>query len=156
MADLPTTIATIQIDAPAAAVYRYVATPHLLSEWVDGLKPKARAGGDSEIKLGMRAPDHGQRGEPGPGLDPEFISFQPDHSVSMRIESAGFIMHTRFHLFESDETTTVRQSVKLTYKRWYRLFAMITHKTVQRTTNANLKRLKSLVEESSADQESAA
>ena len=69
-AELPTTIATIQINAPAAEVYRYVATPHLLSEWVDGLKPKARAGGDSEIKVGMRAPDHGQRHEPGSGPDP--------------------------------------------------------------------------------------
>lgn len=143
---MPTSIATIQINAPLAEVYRYIATPHLLSEWVDGLQPGKRVGGDGEIKMGMRASDHTQIVGAPPGSDPEITAFAPDQSVSMRIESAGFIMQTRFHLFESDGVTTLRQSVKLSYKRWYKLFAMITNRSVDRHMNANLARLKTLVE----------
>ena len=64
----------------------------------------------------------------------------------MRIESAGFIVLARFHLFESGGVTTVRQSVKLSYKRWYRLFARITNRSVQRRITADLERLKERVE----------
>lgn len=143
---MPTSIATIQINAPLADVYRYVATPHLLSEWVGGLQPGAKVGGDGEVKMGMRASDHRQITGAPPGSDPEIVGFAPDQSVSMRIESAGFIMHTRFHLFESDGVTTLRQSVKLSYKRWYKLFAMITNRSVDSEINANLTRLKNRVE----------
>ena len=141
---MPTSVATIQIDAAAADVYRYVATPHLLSQWVGGLRPGSRVGGDSEVKLGLRSPDrsHASAG----GTEPEIIGFKPDHSVSMRIESAGFIMHTRFHLFESQGVTTVRQSVKLSYKRWFKLFTMITNRSVQDRIEGNLERLKERVE----------
>lgn len=110
------------------------------------MQPGSLVGGDGEVKLGMRASDHMQITGAPPGADPEITGFAPDQSVSMRIESAGFIMHTRFHLFESDGTTTVRQSVKLSYKRWYKLFAMITNRTVQSRIETNLARLKELVE----------
>lgn len=148
---MPTSIATIQINAPAAAVYRYLATPHLISEWVGGLVPKKFVGGDGEIRLGLRSPRPGSDDDAGDiGADdhePEIIKFEPDHSVSMRIESTGFIMLTRFHLFESDGVTTVRQSVQLSYKRWYRLFARITNRSVQRRITADLERLKKTVED---------
>lgn len=98
------------------------------------------------MKLGMRASDHQQITGAPPGSDPEITGFAPDQSVSMRIESAGFIMLTRFHLFESDGVTTVRQSVKLSYKRWYKLFAMITNRSVDSRIHANLMRLKKRVE----------
>ncbi len=142
---MPTSIATIQINAPATDVYRYVSTPHLLHTWIGGLRPDGRIGGDSEIKLGMRAQDHSSKKVITP--ESEIVSFEPDHSVSMRIESAGFIMHSRFHLFESDGVTTVRQSVKLTYKRWYRLFVMITNRSVQKRISESLGRLKKLLED---------
>lgn len=142
--DLPTSIATIQINATAPEVYRFLATPHLISEWASGLKPGIRVGGDSEIKLGLRSPD--RTSKPNSSSDPEIISFSPDHSVSVRIESAGFIMHARFHLFESDGVTTVRQSVKLSYKRWYRMFAMITNRSVHRRISGDLQNLKARVE----------
>ncbi len=143
---MPTSIATIQVNAPMADVYRYISTPHLLSEWVTGLQSGQRVGGDGEVKMGMRASDHRQISGAPPGSDPEITGFKPDQSVSMRIESAGFIMHTRFHLFESDGVTTLRQSVKLSYKRWHKLFAMITNRSVQTRINENLARLKQRVE----------
>lgn len=153
---MPTSIATIQIKAPAAHVYRYISTPHLLPEWVDGLDPEKLAGGDSEIKLGMRAPDHGPSTSSSSDYDLEMVTFSPDYSASMRIESAGFIMQTKFYLFESDESTVVRQHVKLSYKRWFKLFAMITNRSVQRKIEENLERLKLLVEpESKASAEAA-
>ncbi len=144
---MPTSISTTQIQAPIEDVYRYISTPHLISRWVVGLEPGARVGGDGEVKLGMRASDHRQITGAPPGADPEITGFAPDESVSMRIESAGFIMNTRFHLFESDGVTTVRQSVQLSYKRWYKLFAVITNRSVQRRVDENLARLKRLVED---------
>jgi hypothetical protein len=87
--------------------------------------------------------------------EPEIIKFEPDHSVSMRIESTGFIMLTRFHLFESDGVTTVRQSVQLSYKRWYRLFVRITNRSVQRRITADLERLKKTVEDRTESDSSA-
>lgn len=147
---MPTSIATIQINASATEVYRYLATPHLISEWVSGLGPGQLAGGDGEVRLGLRSPDvtpgsvAEDNGET--ARDPEIVTFAPDHSVSMRIESAGFIVLTRFHLFESDGVTTVRQSVKLAYKRWYTMFARITGRSVQRRITTDLERLKKTVE----------
>lgn len=143
---MPTSIATIQVDAPAVAVYRYLATPHLVSEWVTGLGPGKLAGGDGEVRLGLRSLDVTPNHSHGPSPEPEIVQFSPDHSVSMRIESAGFIVLARFHLFESDGVTIVRQSVKLSYKRWYRLFARITNRSVQRRITADLERLKERVE----------
>lgn len=143
---MPTSIATVQINAPVADVYRYVSTPHLLSEWVGGLSSDTRVGGDGEVKVGMWSPDHRQIPGTRSEGDPEINVFSPDQSVTMRIESAGFIMLTRFHLFESDGVTTVRQSVKLSYKRWFKMFAMITNRSVQQRTESNLLRLKRRVE----------
>lgn len=143
---MPTSIATIQVKAPASEVHRYLATPHLISEWVSGLGPGKLAGGDGEVRLGLRAFDVAPEGGGELLPDPEIVRFSPDHSVSMRIESAGFIILTRFHLFESDGLTTVRQSAKLSYKRWYRLFARITNRSVQRRITADLERLKDRVE----------
>lgn len=143
---MPTSIATIQINASATEVYRYLATPHLISEWVSGLGPEKLAGGDGEVRLGLRSPDVAPDNGNESSFDREIVRFAPDHSVSMRIESAGFIMLTRFHLFESDGITVVRQSVKLSYKRWYRLFARITNRSVQRRITSDLDRLKETVE----------
>ncbi len=143
---MPTSIATIQIDAAAVDVYRYLSAPHLISEWVSGLRPGKLAGGDSEVKLGLRSPDHAQTPAGKAAHEPEIFGFSPDHSVSMRIESAGFIMHTRFHLFESAGITTVRQSVKLSYKKWYTLFRLIRNKSVQKKIENDLQRLKTRVE----------
>ncbi len=131
-------------------VFRYISTPHLLSQWVVGLEPGQRVGGDGEVKLGMRSADPAQISGAPPGSDPEITAFEPDQSVMMRIESAGFIMHTRFHLFESSGKTAVRQSVKLSYKKWFKLFAMITNRSVQKRIEQNLERLKKLVEDGAA------
>ena len=143
---MPTSIAIVQIKAPLSDVYRYISTPHLLSEWVVDLSPGSPVGGDGEVKLGMRASDHRQLAGTLPGADPEVVGFKPDESVSMSIESKGFIMLTRFHLFESDGITTVRQMVSLDYKRWFKLFVLITNRSVQRRIEENLANLKQLVE----------
>ena len=145
---MPTSIATIQIEAPLAEVFRYISTQHLLSEWIADLRPGSRVGGDGEVKLGMRSSDPDQITGALPDADIEVNGFEPDHSISMHIESAGFIMHTRFHLFESDGVTTVRQSVKLSYKSWYRLFVAITNRSVQKRIDASLVQLKALLEQS--------
>jgi hypothetical protein len=96
---LPTSIAPIQIDAMAPEVYRYIATPQMFSEWVSGLRPEKLVGGDSEIKLEFKS-----QGQPGAAYVQDFdefeiIRFKPDNAVSLNIESAGFIVHTRLHLF---------------------------------------------------------
>jgi hypothetical protein len=54
-------------------------------------------------------------------------------------------MQTRFHLFESGDITTVRQSVKLSYRRWYRLFNRITNRSVQFQITSALRCLKEVV-----------
>lgn len=144
---MPTSIATIQIKAPADEVYRFLVTPHLISEWVSGLRPGKRVGGDSEIKLGLRSIDMPQPAARTLKANPEIVNFMPDNSISMRVESTGFIMHTRFHLFESDGVTTVRQFVKVSYKRWFKLFAKITNRSMQNRISKDLVRLKTRVEQ---------
>jgi uncharacterized protein YndB with AHSA1/START domain len=147
---MPTSIATIEIDAPAAEVYRFLTSPRLMSEWISGLLANRPLSGDGELRLGARAWNGTQDGRKDSAVHSEIIGFEPDRSLNVRIESKGFIILTDFHLFESDGQTTVRQSVQLSYKRWHRLFAPITGRMVQRKIESDLKRLKRRAETKAA------
>lgn len=143
---LPTSIATVQIIVTAPEVYRYMATPHMFKEWVSGLRPEKLVGGDSEIKLEFKSQGQSRTNNVLDFDELENIRFKPDHAVSLNIESAGFIVHTRLHLFESAGVTTVRQLVEVSYKRWYKMFAMLTNRKVHRKISRDLFALKYLVE----------
>ncbi len=121
-------------------------TPHMFSEWVSGLRPDKLVGGDSEIKLEFKSQAQSRTGHIESSDDLEIIRFGPDHAVSLNIESAGFIVHTRLHLFESSGVTTVHQLVQVSYKRWYKMFAMLTNRMVHRRITTDLGTLKRLVE----------
>jgi len=143
---LPTSIATIEIEAPANAVYRFFTTPHLLSETIGGLLSHTPLGGPGEWRLGSRGVDKARDGENDVEIESEVLAFQPDRSLNVRIESKGYKVIVDFHLFESERRTTVRQSVKLSYRRWYKMFAPITNRSVQGKIEGDLARLKSNVE----------
>jgi uncharacterized protein YndB with AHSA1/START domain len=143
---LPTSIATTQINATAPEVYRYIATPHMFSEWVSGLRPEKLVGGDSEIRLEFKSQGQSRTSDVLGFDELEIIRFKPDHAVSLNIKSAGFIVHIRIHLFESAGITTVRQLVEVSYKRWYKMFAMLTNRMVHRKISKDLFALKRLVE----------
>ena len=146
---MPTSIATTEIKAPAAEIYRYLTTPRLLSEWIGGLLSHTPLGGSGELRLGARGWDKardGDREDEKEEIQSEVLAFQPDRALNVRIESKGYKVVVDFHLFESDGRTTVRQSVKLAYKRWYKMFAPITNRTVQGKIERDLARLKRNVE----------
>jgi uncharacterized protein YndB with AHSA1/START domain len=143
---VPTSIATIEIEAPAADVYRYLTTPRLLSEWIGGLLSHTPLGGAGELRLGARGWDKARDGGSDVELESEVVAFEPDRSLNVRIESKGFKVMTDFHLFESAGRTTVRQSVRLSYKRWHKMFAPITGRSVQKRIDGDLARLKKKVE----------
>ena len=146
---MPTSIATIQINASTVEISRVLSNPQLVSEWLGGLRPGRLVGGEEETKLEVRSPD--SQASATTRLDPEseLMLFVPDYSIAMRLESAGFIMQIRYHLFESDGVTTVRQWVSYSYKRWHGLVARITNHKIQRRIEQDLKRLKTMVEGSS-------
>ena len=143
---MPTSIATIEIDAPACEVFRHLTTPNLLTGWIGGLVSYRPIGGGSDLRLGARSREKAVSGDREVDVESEIMGFEPDRSLNVRIDSSGFHVLADFHLFESDGRTVVRESVQFEYKKWHRLFAPITNRSVQRKIEKDLKRLKERVE----------
>ena len=143
---LPTSIAIVEIDAPADIIFRRLTAPRYLLQWVDGLVSYRPTGSKPQIRIGAREPERDVADE-WHAAESEFVAFSPDRSFNVRIDTRGFGIVIDCHLFESQSRTILRQSVQVTYKRWYKFFAPLTGHRVRLNMDADLARLKQLVEE---------
>lgn len=141
---------TVEIDAPAAAVFPYLADSEQRLRWMGALKESERLG-DGPTGKGSRSrdvfEDHGQRIE----LEAEVDLYQPHEHVRIRLRTRGFEGTSEQRLEEANGRTRLTTVIETDYKSFAaRLMAGMITRHAQKQLEADLTTLKELVEREAA------
>lgn len=138
---------SVEIDAPAERVFEYVAEPERMHEWVGGLVEFRPLGPGPE--LGSRGVQvvtmAGRQWE----LESEITRYEPPRELDARLVHNGFESLASYRLEESDGRTRVTTTMETEYKQAFaRLLAGVVTRQAQKKLEADLARLKQVVESS--------
>jgi uncharacterized protein YndB with AHSA1/START domain len=143
----------VEIDRPAAQVFRWITTEELLKKWIDGLtelRPESSPADGSEVgrKFRIVEIDKGERVE----MKMEVVRFERDRDLTIRVASIGdlnngFVEMAEYALTEVDGKTRVRIDARTNYYGYVpRLFEPLITRDARKKLRGDLNRLKALVE----------
>jgi uncharacterized protein YndB with AHSA1/START domain len=137
---------SVQIERPAAAVFPYLTDGEKLRQWVGGLV-ESTALTEGGARVGARSrevvEERGQRFE----LETEITRYAPNEVLQARITSKGFETLSTYRLQEDGGRTRLTSVLESRYTMLLaRLLAPIVTRQAQKKLEADLDRLKRLVE----------
>jgi uncharacterized membrane protein len=138
--------AAVEIERPAAEVFPYLSAPERRLEWMEKLVSSEQLT-DAEPGIGTRFhdvfEDHGHRIE----IDAEVVEWKPGERLATRLTSSGFESTARQRLEERDGRTRIEVEIETEYRsRVARIMAGVVTRQAQKQLEADLARLKRLVE----------
>jgi uncharacterized membrane protein len=138
--------AAVEIERPAAEIFPYLSAPERRLEWMEKLVSSEQLT-DAEPGIGMRFhdvfEDHGHRIE----IDAEVVEWKPGERLATRLTSSGFESTARQRLEERDGRTRIEVEIETEYRsRMARIMAGVVTRQAQKQLEADLARLKRLVE----------
>ena len=138
--------ASIEIEAPAADVFPWLADPGRRLEWMGALVESERLT-DGPLEVGSRFrdvfEDHGHRVE----LEAQLVEVDPPRALAVRLEASAFAATSSQRLDESEAGTRLTALIETTYTALAaRLLAPVVTRHAQKQLEADLVRLKELVE----------
>lgn len=137
---------TVEIDAPAAAVFPYLADSKQRLRWMGALKESEPLdGGPSGEGARWRDvfEDHGHRIE----LEAEVDEYAPHERLRIRLHGSGFEATSEQRLEEANGRTRLTTVIETDYKSFgARLLAGVITRHAQQQLEADLAALKALVE----------
>ncbi|HEX4128956.1 MAG TPA: SRPBCC family protein [Pirellulales bacterium] len=138
-------LAQVTISAPRATVFTYLTDPAKLKHWVDGVvaiepltSERQTVGARSKIVV----EEHGSRFE----MNDEVIRYEPSEYLEVRITSPMFGASNMYWLTDEQGKTHVKNVMRTDYQGVARVFAPLMKGAVQQKLDADLQRLKKLVE----------
>jgi uncharacterized protein YndB with AHSA1/START domain len=143
----------VEIDRPAAQVFRWITTEELLKKWIDGLKelrPESAPADGSEVGRRFRIGEvyKGERVE----MEMEVVRFERDRNLTIHVAStgdrnSGFLETAEYALTEANGKTRVRIEARSEYYGYVpRLFEPLITRDAGKKLRGDLSRLKTLVE----------
>lgn len=141
---------TVEIDAPATAVFPYLADSEQRLRWMGALKESepldgARSGEGARWRDVFE--EHGHRIE----LEAEVDEFAPHELLRIRLHGGGFEATSEQRLEEVDGRTRLTTVIETDYTSFgARLLAGVVTRHAQKRLEADLAALKSLVEREAA------
>jgi uncharacterized protein YndB with AHSA1/START domain len=141
---------SVEIEAPPAAVFPYLADATQRLRWMGALV-ESEPLTEGPPALGSRwrdvFEDHGQRVE----LEAKVVEYAPDEHLRVELRSDGFRATSTQGLEASDGRTRVTTVLEMDYtSRVARLFAGVVMRHAQKHLEADLAALKELVEQETA------
>jgi uncharacterized membrane protein len=138
--------AAVEIERPAAEIFPYLSAPERRLEWMEKLVSSEQLT-DAEPGIGTRFhdvfEDHGHRIE----IDAEVVEWKPGERLATRLTSSGFESTARQRLEERDGRTRIEVEIETEYRsRVARIMAGVVTRQAQKQLEADLARLKRLVE----------
>jgi uncharacterized protein YndB with AHSA1/START domain len=137
----------VEIDAPAARVFPYLVESEKRLRWMGALVESEQLT-DGPLHVGTVWRDvfeeHGQRIE----LEAELAELEPGRRIEVRLESRGFDATSTQELEEVGGRTRVRTVIETEYTMLAaRLLSLVVTRHAQKQLEADLARLKELVEQ---------
>ena len=136
---------TVEIDAPAVAVFPYLVDSAQRLRWMGALKESEPLNGGPEKGARWRDvfEDHGHRIE----LEAEMDEYEPVERVRIRLRAGGFEATSEQRLEEASGRTRLTAVIETDYKSLAaRLMAGVVTRHAQKQLEADLAALKELVE----------
>jgi uncharacterized protein YndB with AHSA1/START domain len=133
------------IRRPVAEVFGWLTEPALLPRWVSGLVA-SRSEGASELRVGARAVEEVRVRGKTEMMPSEIVELEPDHLITVRIETSDGPCTSRFVLEELGEGCSVvhTMTAEVEGHRWVPTAIMAAGMT--RQIRGDLDRLTKLVE----------
>lgn len=143
----------VEIDRPAAQIFRWITTEELLKKWIDGLaelRPESAPADGSEVGRRFRIVEvyKGERVE----MEMEVVRFERDKDLTIHVAStgdrnSGFLETAEYALTEANGKTRVRIEGRTEYYGYVpRLFEPLITRDARKKLRGDLSRLKTLVE----------
>jgi uncharacterized protein YndB with AHSA1/START domain len=137
--------AAVRIDRGAALVFPWLVEPPRLAKWIGGLVA-SRPQGDGELRVGARSIEvveqDGRRTE----MTTEVRALEPGRLLEVSLASPFLAGGNRFVLDGGPDGTRVAQTLTVRYRGAARLFGPFLAGAVRRKLDADLARLKAVVE----------
>jgi uncharacterized protein YndB with AHSA1/START domain len=138
--------AETSINGTPERVFPWLTQPDLLTQWLGGLVESIPQG-DGRLAVGARSreviEDNGRRFT----VESEVVGLEPGRLLAVNLTGDMFDIVSRYRLESAGATTRVQHTMDTRYKGITRLFAPFLRGAVQRKLDADLARLKGLVEE---------
>jgi uncharacterized protein YndB with AHSA1/START domain len=142
--------AEISIDAPQELVFEWLTEPELMQRWISGLlefeplDPGPASGSRSRQTLRVKGQTF--------SLDSVITSFEPPGAFDVKVEHRGFESASHYRLEEHEGHTHLAVTIETTYKLFAnRLLGALVTRETQKKLDADLERLKELVEADAQD-----
>lgn len=137
--------AETSINGAPERVFPYLTQPDLLTQWMGGLV-ESIPHGDGRLAIGARSreviEDNGRRFT----VESEVVGLEPGRLLEVNLTGEMFDIASRYRLEAAGATTRVYHTLEARYKGVSRIFAPFIRGAVQRKLEADLARLKKVVE----------
>ena len=151
--DVHRTEHAVEIDAPASAIFPYLVESEKRLAWMGALvESEQLTGGRPGIGTRFRDvfEEYGQRIE----IDAELVEVDPGRRLRVRLDANGFDAVSTQELEEARDRTRVKAVVETDYKMLAaRLLGPVVARHAQKQLEADLARLKEIVEADTGEQE---
>ena len=142
-------VASVRIERPAAAVFPYLTEPSHLTRWLEGLvesRPLSQGG----LRVGARSLEvvevDGERIE----MQSKVLAYEENRLLRVEIDAPILTGINDYRLAEEDGATRLEFRTETALKGLFKLFASSLHDPIQTKHEADLARLKALVEAETA------
>ena len=133
------------INGAPERVFSYLTEPELLTRWMGGLV-ESRPLGDGRLAIGARSreviEDNGRRIT----VESEVVGLEPGRLLAVNLTGDMFDIASRYRLEPAGPGTNLHHTLETRYKGVTRLFAPFLRGAVQRKVEADLARLRAVVE----------
>ena len=132
---------SVEIAGDPQRVFAFLTRPELVKTWqLDLPEPPPLPPGGLHIGLRQRAivEEYGRRFE----IETVVVDFNPDCTIAYEMDSPNAVVLTQYHLSQRPVSTTLRQTVTFTPRRWMRFVWPMVQGVFRKKVRSRLRLLK--------------